>query len=395
MVKPEPPVKIKPEKSWAVQTIQLQAGAKTPQLELYGRVESPYNATITSTITADVLSLDVKEGDVINQGQLLMTLDSSEVKLILDQRLSDVNELVAQIQLEKNRHKNDIASLKIEKSLASLAEKKLAREAKTSKENLTSRSSFDTQKQALQNQKLSLKARQLSVADHPSRLAQLNARLKQKKSVVEQAEKDFQRANIFSPFDGIILNTNVAPGERVRLGETLLEIYSTENVELRAQLPQKYLSRIKQALAQDHIIQGILKTDDENNNITTLILHRISGAIADTGTGVDALFEVNTNNTDSLIMGEVLELTIDLPMIENVYRVPLSSIYGSNRVYRVKEDRLQSINIKKFGSQFIKGNQYFLIRSDELQTGDNIIITQLPRAISGLKVEIRNTQSRQ
>ena len=51
----------------------------------------------------------------------------------------------------------------------------MAREEKTSKSNLTSQSSFDTQKQALQNQKLALKARQLSVTNHPARLAQLEA----------------------------------------------------------------------------------------------------------------------------------------------------------------------------------------------------------------------------
>ncbi len=51
---PQPPVKLQEEKAWLVQTQQLVAGAKSPQLELYGRVESPYTATITSSITADI-----------------------------------------------------------------------------------------------------------------------------------------------------------------------------------------------------------------------------------------------------------------------------------------------------------------------------------------------------
>ena len=89
----------------------------------------------------------------------MIKLDEIDAKLTLDQRASDVAELEASIESEKNRHKNDQSALKLEKSLVSLARKKLAREEKTSKSNLTSQSSFDTQKQALQNQELALKAR--------------------------------------------------------------------------------------------------------------------------------------------------------------------------------------------------------------------------------------------
>ena len=226
-LQPEPPVKAKQEKSWVVQTTVLKNGAKSPQLELYGQVESPYTATITSSITADVTSLVTREGELVEQDQLMMTLDDSEIQLVVEQRQADVIELEAMIESEKNRHKNNLSSLKLEKSLVALAEKKLAREEKTSKTNLTSQSSFDTQKQALQNQKLALKARQLSVTDHPSRLAQLEAKLKQKQAFAKQAEKDLQSASVRAPFDGIVLNTFVAPGERVRPGEQLLTLYST------------------------------------------------------------------------------------------------------------------------------------------------------------------------
>jgi multidrug efflux pump subunit AcrA (membrane-fusion protein) len=183
LLQPEPPVKPNKEKSWAVQTKQLVDGAKSPQLELYGQVESPYTATITASINADVKSLDTKEGQSVVKEQLLIKLDESDVQLALEQKAADVAELEALIKSEKNRHKNDLGSLKLEKSLVSLAEKKLSREEKTSKSNLTSQSSFDSQKQALQNQKLALKARQLTVTNHPARLAQLEARLAHKRAL--------------------------------------------------------------------------------------------------------------------------------------------------------------------------------------------------------------------
>ncbi|MBT8134537.1 MAG: HlyD family efflux transporter periplasmic adaptor subunit, partial [Gammaproteobacteria bacterium] len=384
---PEPPVKEKEEKTWAVQTHQLIDGVKVPQLELYGQVESPYTATVTAIINADILSLDVKEGQVVNKDQLLIKLDELDAKLTLDQRASDVAELEASIESEKNRHKNDLSALKLEKSLVSLAKKKLSREEKTSKSNLTSQNSFDTQKQALQNQELALKARELSVKNHPARLAQLEAKLAHKRALLQQAERDLQRADVLAPFDGIVLSTSVSPGERVRPGEELLKLYSIDNVELRAQLPQKYVDTVKQALAREETLSAVVRTAHADVDVT---LHRVSGAVSNTGIGVDALLEINSYDANLFVMGEVHEVILNLPAITDVYSIPVSSIYGTNRIYRVEKGRLAAINVEKLGVQIKGENQFILVRSDRLAPGDEIITTQLPHAMSGLKVDVRN-----
>ncbi len=390
LAKPEPPVKVNEEKSWLVQAHQLINGAKSPQLELYGQVESPYTTTITAIINADVLSLETKEGTPVVKDQTLIKLDPTDVQLTLDQRASDAAELESLITSERNRHKNDIAALKLEQSLVALAEKKLAREEKTSKTNLTSQSSFDSQKQALQNQKLALNARQLNVTDHPARLAQLEARLSRNRALAQQVQNNIQRATIVAPFDGIILKIMVSPGERVRPGEVLLETYASEQVELRAQLPQKFVAIIKQSLASGIPLPAKVQTDAGE---PVVFLNRISGLLADSGNGVDALFVINTEAVDDLTIGETLEMTLVLPPVENAYSVPLSSIYGSNRIYRVEDERLVAVKVEKLGSQYISDNQFVLVRSEKLKPGDEIISTQLPHAVTGLKVEVHNAVS--
>jgi len=387
LVQPEPPVKAKEEKSWTVQTHRLIDGAKSPQLELYGSVESPYTATITSIIDADVISLEANEGQSVNNGQSLILLDDTDAKLSLEDKKSSVAELEALIISEKNRYKNDLAALKLEKSLVALAEKKLAREEKTSKSNLTSQSSFDTQKQALNNQKLALNNRQLSVTDHPARLAQLEARLSRNRALAQQAEIDLARATVSAPFDGIILRTMVSPGERVRPGEAMLEMYATDHIELRAQLPQKFISIVKHSLTQQLSLQARVKTDDGERIAT---LDRISGSIANDGHGVDALFMMNGEAAETLTIGDTLEMTLELPAIEDVFSVPVSSIYGTNRIYRVENERLVAVKVEKLGGQYSDGRQFILVRSGSLKPGDEIITTQLPLAVNGLKVEVRN-----
>ena len=389
-IQPEPPVKPQEEKTWMVQTTHLVDGVKSPQLELYGQVESPHTATITAIINADVKSLDVNEGQNVTQGQLLITLDDTDAKLAFDDKTSYVAELEALIDSEKNRYKNDLAALKLEKSLVALAEKKLAREEKTSKTNLTSQSSFDSQKQALNNQKLALSARQLNITDHPARLAQLEARLNRSRAQAQQAENDLLRATVAAPFDGIILKTMVSPGERVRPGEVLLEMYATDQVELRAQLPQKFIAIVKQSLADQLPLEATVLTDSGRHVVS---MSRISGSMADGGHGVDALFMVDSDVVDTLTIGDTLEMTLKLPAIDNVFSVPVSSIYGTNRIYRVDDERLVAVSVEKMGRQYKEDKQFILVRSDELQAGDEIITTQLPHAITGLKVEIHNAET--
>ena len=389
-IQPEPPVKPQEEKTWTVQTTHLVDGVKSPQLELYGQVESPHTATITAIINADVKSLDVNEGQNVTQGQLLITLDDTDAKLAFDDKTSYVAELEALIDSEKNRYKNDLAALKLEKSLVALAEKKLAREEKTSKTNLTSQSSFDSQKQALNNQKLALSARQLNITDHPARLAQLEARLNRSRAQAQQAENDLLRATVAAPFDGIILKTMVSPGERVRPGEVLLEMYATDQVELRAQLPQKFIAIVKQSLADQLPLEATVLTDSGRHVVS---MSRISGSMADGGHGVDALFMVDSDVVDTLTIGDTLEMTLKLPAIDNVFSVPVSSIYGTNRIYRVDDERLVAVSVEKMGRQYKEDKQFILVRSDELQAGDEIITTQLPHAITGLKVEIHNAET--
>jgi multidrug resistance efflux pump len=387
LVQPEPPVKAKEEKSWTVQTHRLIDGAKSPQLELYASVESPYTATITAIIDADVMSLEVNEGERVDCGQTLIMLDDTDARLSLEDKQAAVAELEALIISEKNRYENDLAALKLEKSLVALAEKKLAREEKTSKSNLTSQASFDTQKEALNRQKLALISRQLNITDHPARLAQLEARLSRGRALAEQAEIDLARATVTAPFDGIILKTLVSPGERVRPGEAMLEMYATDRIELRAQLPQKFISVVKNSINRQHPFQATVKTDNGRRVVT---LERISGSVANGGHGVDALFRLDSDAADSLTIGDTLEMTLELPALEDVFSVPVSSIYGTDRIYRVENDRLVAVNVEKLGSQYRDGRQFILVRSDRLKPGDEVITTQLPLAVSGLKVEVRN-----
>ena len=67
--------------------------------------------------------------------------------------------------------------------------------------------------------------------------------------------------------------------------------------------------------------------------------------------------------------------------------VPYQAIYGNSRLYLLKQNRLQGITVESVG-QYVDtdGTAMLLIKSPQINSGDEIVITHLPNAVSGLKV---------
>jgi hypothetical protein len=103
--------------------------------------------------------------------------------------------------------------------------------------------------------------------------------------------------------------------------------------------------------------------------------------------GVDAYFEI----PESLFFkrpGELMEIELQGVLHQNVYELPYSALYGSDRVYKIVEGRLQSQNITVVGETNVDG-QLMAIVTGNLSNDDQVLLTHLPNAISGLKVEVQ------
>ena len=79
-----------------------------------------------------------------------------------------------------------------------------------------------------------------------------------------------------------------------------------------------------------------------------------------------------------------------LPTEANVVAIPALALYGQNRIYRIVEGRLESLAVQRVGEWTnADGTSLTLVRSSKLQNGDDILVTQLPNAVTGLLVEVR------
>ncbi|MGH1462977.1 MAG: efflux RND transporter periplasmic adaptor subunit [Neptuniibacter sp.] len=387
--KPKAPSRPVGEKVWSVKTISIEPGNHQPALVLYGKIEAPRMTNITAAVTAFVSEVNTDEGKSMSSNELLLKLDDRDTKLLVAQRQADIANIEAQLEAEKIKHQSDINSLKIQQSLLQLSLNTVKRYENLNKRKVASQEQLDSARKDYQQQRLSLVERQRSISDHPNRINQINSQLLRASSLLEAAELDLSRTEIRAPFPGRIAKLSVSPGDRVKAGDSLLQFYSLERLEVRSQIP----SRILPQLRTTHSKPEIIASGKIDNQSLKMKLDRIAAEVNGGSAGVDAFFTISSS--DYLPEpGRSLAIEVKLPAQANVIPIPPISLYGLDRVYKVVEGRLQSASVIRIGdSQDQNGNPLVLVQSTELTPGDRIITTQLPNAISGLRVKEVSTDA--
>lgn len=373
------------EKAWTVNAQQVKVGSYSPNLILYGRIESPRNSRLEAAVNAYVLATPVLEGASIKKGQLLVQLDDRDTKLSLQQRQAEVDNLSAQIKTEKVRAENDKEALAYEEKLLTLKQRAIDRQQALFAEELGSEQALDNARQDYQNQYIKFLERKLAVDDHKNRLKQLEAKRSQSQALLQQAKLDVERTKITAPFDGRLSKLAVSVGDRVQQGEMIVEVFDTHSIEIRAQIPTQSVSSLRKAVASGFVAKG---TAQINNQTIHLQLERLAGKVEQGRGGIDGLFAV-TSHDASLTLGRAIAISLQLPMVHHVISLPSSALYGANRVYQVVDGRLKSITIKRQGNiTEPSGLSKILVQSPQLKNDDWIITTQLPTARSGMLVKV-------
>lgn len=374
------------EKAWLVSTLAIEPQTLSPTLTLYGRVESPRDTTLrTPTLSkaTTVLQRLVREGERVRAGQVLIELDARDSKLTLAQRQADVEEIQALLDSEASQHKSNLQMLRNELNLLELTKKTVERANRLKSQQVASQATLDDAQQAVERQQLALNNRRLQINTYPNRQAQLNAQLKRAQTLRDAAQLEVERTEIRSPFDGVVASIAVSEGDSVHSGETLLSLYDNTRLEVRAQIPNRFQDFVLNALAQQNELPAYVA---EQNDVE-LMLERVSGKINRNSGGIDGLFRVTTN-AQTLRLGQFLSVVLQLPPQENVIALPFSAVYGTDKVYLWQKERMHGVRIKRVGEQVKpNGDTWLLVRSEALQTDVEVITTQLPNAIEGLKVK--------
>ncbi|KAA3619193.1 MAG: biotin/lipoyl-binding protein, partial [Proteobacteria bacterium] len=243
--RPEPVAVDPPEKQWTVATAIVERRDIHPRIRLYGRVESPVQSVLRAALEAEVVAVNVREGDLVQENDLLLELDVVDLELELRQREAEIGELESRLESERRRYAADRDALKDEQTLLELAQRNLARAERLARTQAGSEAGVDDARQVIRTRSLAVVQRRFDLDDFPSRVSRLEANLEVAEAARAKVARDLERTRVRAPYDGRVTRVDVATGERVRVGDGLLELFDISKLEVRAQIPERHLPAVR------------------------------------------------------------------------------------------------------------------------------------------------------
>jgi multidrug efflux pump subunit AcrA (membrane-fusion protein) len=357
-----------------------------PITRLFGEVESPDSSNLTSAIEADVVDVYILEGESVETGQLLVRLDDTDLSLELSQREAELQEVEAQIQNTKIQLEADKSALRTEKLLLKLIRNSVERAKKLAQSQAGSLATLDEALQNEQRQLLAILKRQQSIDEFPSSQLQLEARKRKAEALIKKAQNDLARTEVYAPADGKVTDVLVSHGDRVTRGGMLVQLYDKTRLEVRVQVPSDYIPVLQGALDNDALVTA---TAVHNSASIDLTLHRLSAGVSEGQGGVDAFFRSSSGSGKLPTLGITLEIRLSLPAVDDAVVTFVDALYGKNRVYKVVDNVLEAVEVEFLGElNNENGQRMVIISGKNLQQSDQILISRLPQAVSGLTVEI-------
>lgn len=253
-----------------VNSIAVETRAVDDWLRLSGKVQPIRWVDISSPLSAQVKALHFRYGETVKKGQLLISLDDSEIQ----RQLREANSRLIQAEEEMEKLRNWTNSLEVLRAKRELtrSQEQLARSQRDLQETqrmygkgIVSANELDEyknnvveQKRAVLGAKESLQEVLNSGGKTKQRLAQMH---------LDNAREDVAALNVLlanteirSPSDGILFHSNTdAKGNKLRIGRkvgadsALISIADFSGIAIESDVPEDKLSRL--ALQQNARVQ--------------------------------------------------------------------------------------------------------------------------------------------
>jgi len=186
------------------------------------------HAQVPAQISAQVASINVRLGDLVEKNEVLVSLDCQDKKIDLTRQQS--LQFAAKAQL-------------------SLARRDLERSEQLKKNRHIGEAELDES--------------EVSVTVAQEKLRQVNSDEKSASLVV-------QRCEVIAPFAGVVSARLVSEGDYVNTGQPLVKILEKDNIEIEAQIPLDQISNFRQA-GQYHFISHGKKHPIQVRNIVDFV----------------------------------------------------------------------------------------------------------------------------
>jgi multidrug efflux pump subunit AcrA (membrane-fusion protein) len=216
----------------------------TDGFEATGTVSSKTVTPISAKVMGYVESVDVREGDRVKAGQLLVSIDSRDARARVTQAEAGLAE--AQSALEEVDRSIDAAQSARD---AAAANAKLAKSTFQRFETLLKRNSVSKQEYdevSARNQSAQAQLRQAGemLQSAKAKRGQVQSRIEQAAAALDQARNHLGYCRVEAPYAGVISDKQVDLGQLASPGAPLVTLEDAENFEVHAIVPESRIDLV-------------------------------------------------------------------------------------------------------------------------------------------------------
>ena len=318
-----------------VQTVELRTLSET--VPVFAEIVTARDGAVASRIAGNVEQAHVLAGTKVEEGDLLITLNTDLLNIKLDQKLAQMAQATAAA---------DTARVRINRATVSFDRIQQLRSSPA-----FSQGRFDD------TQADFLVAR--------SQLTEAKAALKSSEVQVAEARYQLERSEIKAPFAGVVIEVNTIPGAYIQAGSPVVRLLDLASFEIEASVP----SRLMTSLAPSQKMEASLETGD----ILTLELRAIlpientstrTRAVRFAAKGLGAVLNV--------AVGQSVTVRIPIGAPREVLSVPKDALVQSARgwtVFVAAEGKAQPRPVE---IGLALGNQYEVLNG--LVPGDQVVV---------------------
>jgi membrane fusion protein, multidrug efflux system len=334
-------------RSVSVAVAQVQQQDVPVYLTGLGSVTAFNTANIKSRVDGQIMRVNFKEGQNVNQGELLIVIDSRPYQVQLEQ---------AQAQLFKDQASLRDAKLNLERYTTLIPSGSIAQQQ------------VDTQK---------------------STVDQLDGQVRTDQATIDNAKLQIVYCNITAPFTGRVGLRQVDPGNIVHAADTnpMLILTQLKPIAVIFTLPEDQLQSVSKHMKNSTLQVDAFSRDDQTKLATGKLL-TIDNQIDQT-TGTAKLKAVFDNTDNQLWPNQFVNANLLLETRKNSTVIPTAAVLRGPQgtfVYAVKPDK--SVEARNITISLTQGNTTVVTAG--VSPGDTLVTDGQDKLQTGSKIEPRN-----
>lgn len=237
------------QKSPRVDVLELRYAPLLRTLQFSARVATLSRVDVGSTVTGRVAQVRVAEGSQVRQGEVLIQLETEELRAAVTQ--AQASERQAQARLAGLRSTGRTATqagLAQADSTLKAAEAELARTQQLVKQGFLSEARLDEVRRAVEvarAQQAGARAQTQANAEAGTDVAQAQAQLALASAATAAARARLAQAAVLAPTDARVLTRDAEPGQIVQPGKALMRLALAGPTQLTAQVDERFLDQLQ------------------------------------------------------------------------------------------------------------------------------------------------------